>query len=214
MADGIAAGMFLAFLRSSVRCFCAALRRLACHLPEGRHCGPARAELASFCHFGLACSDRPSRLGARLRRLPMAARRLVAHSLSADRQRMRLQPQRPGGEQSDQSRRSLHHAASSPQRWTSRWWPRHKRHGELVADLAAERPALREAQVVRVRRLAAADQARLLGDESDMVAVADPPRLRQGERALVDRRWTGLPFRSAHLLRAGPRPRRVVDRFG
>ena len=41
-----------------------------------------------------------------------------------------------------------------------------QRHGELVADLAAERPALREAQVVGVGRLPAADQARLLGNDT------------------------------------------------
>jgi hypothetical protein len=34
--------------------------------------------------------------------------------------------------------------------------------GEFVADLAAERPALREAQMVSITRLPAADQARLL----------------------------------------------------
>ena len=39
-----------------------------------------------------------------------------------------------------------------------------QRDGELVADLAAKGAGLRKAEVVRVRRLAAADQARLLGD--------------------------------------------------
>ena len=62
-----------------------------------------------------------------------------------------------------------------------------QRHGEFVADLAAKRPALRKAQVMRIRRLAAANQTRLLGHESDMVAVANPARLGQGQGALVDR---------------------------
>ena len=50
----------------------------------------------------------------------------------------------------------------------------------------AERPALREAQVMRIRRLAAANQTRLVGHVSDMVAVANPARLREGEDAFVD----------------------------
>jgi hypothetical protein len=41
-----------------------------------------------------------------------------------------------------------------------------QRHGELIADLAPERPALREAQMVGIRRLAAANEASLRGDES------------------------------------------------
>ena len=53
-----------------------------------------------------------------------------------------------------------------------------QRHGELVADLAAERPMLRKPKVVGVRRLAAADQTRLLGDEPDMVLVTNAARLR------------------------------------
>ena len=52
-------------------------------------------------------------------------------------------------------------------------------HGEFVAHLAAKRLALRETQVVGVRRLPATDQARLLGNEPDVITIADPPRLRQ-----------------------------------
>ncbi len=52
-----------------------------------------------------------------------------------------------------------------------------QRHGELVADLAAERPALREAQVMGIAGLATANQARLLGHISDVIAVANPARL-------------------------------------
>jgi len=49
--------------------------------------------------------------------------------------------------------------------------------GELVADLAAECPALRESQVVGIAGLATTNQTRLLGHMSDMVAVANPARL-------------------------------------
>jgi hypothetical protein len=53
-----------------------------------------------------------------------------------------------------------------------------QRDGELIADLASERAALREAQMVRVRRLPAANEARLRGHISDVVAVANAARLR------------------------------------
>jgi hypothetical protein len=70
-----------------------------------------------------------------------------------------------------------HHVVSSPQRCTSRWCPRHTQwHREFVAHLTAERPALREAQVVGVRRPPAANQTSLLGDRFDVIAVAPCPR--------------------------------------
>ena len=53
-----------------------------------------------------------------------------------------------------------------------------KRDGELVADLATRGPALGELQVIGVRRPSAANQARMLGDRLDVLAVADPARLR------------------------------------
>jgi len=46
-------------------------------------------------------------------------------------------------------------------------------HGELIADLATERPGLGKAQMMRVRWAAAADQTRLLGHVSDMITIAD-----------------------------------------
>ena len=61
-----------------------------------------------------------------------------------------------------------------------------ERHGELVADLAAERPALRKAQVMGVGRFTAADQTRLLRHKAHMVAIADAPRLGMGENGLID----------------------------
>ena len=46
-----------------------------------------------------------------------------------------------------------------------------QRHGELVADLEAETAGLREPQMVRVAGLAAADEARLLGHEAQVLLV-------------------------------------------
>ena len=68
-------------------------------------------------------------------------------------------------------------------------------HREFVAHLAAECWALCEAHVVGVRWLPAANQARLLGNEPDVIAVADPPRLREGKHALVDSFGAPLPNR-------------------
>jgi hypothetical protein len=59
-------------------------------------------------------------------------------------------------------------------------------HREFITYLPGERWASREAHVVSVRWLLATDQARLLGNEPDVIAVADPPRLREGKRALID----------------------------
>ena len=69
-----------------------------------------------------------------------------------------------------------------------------ERHGELVADLAAERPALGKAQVMGVGRLAAADQTRLLRHKAHMVAIADAPRLGMRKNRFIDRLATGLSF--------------------
>jgi hypothetical protein len=66
-------------------------------------------------------------------------------------------------------------------------------HREFIAHLAAERWALREAQVVSVRWQAAADQTRLLGNEPDVIAVANPPRLGEGKHALVNSFGAPLP---------------------
>ncbi len=61
-----------------------------------------------------------------------------------------------------------------------------QRDGELVADLAAKCPRLRDAQVMGIAGLAAADQARLAGDKPQMVLIADAPRLGECEGAFVD----------------------------
>ena len=84
-----------------------------------------------------------------------------------------------------------------------------ERDHELVAGLAPERPRLREAQVVRIRGLAATDEARLLGHVSQVFTVAVATRDRDCEYALVDASsWTvngafaGL-LRSSNLLWRG-----------
>jgi hypothetical protein len=71
-----------------------------------------------------------------------------------------------------------------------------QRHREFIAHLAAQRRTLRKAQVVGVRWLPAADQARMFGNESDVIAVADPPRLREGKHTLVDSFGSALPNRA------------------
>ena len=63
------------------------------------------------------------------------------------------------------------------------------RNCELVADLLAERSALREAKMVSVRRLPAADQTRARRNKFDMIAVTNTAGLRQRQDALVDRPW-------------------------
>ena len=68
-----------------------------------------------------------------------------------------------------------------------------ERHGELIADLAAERPALREAQVMGVAGFAAADQTSLLRHEAHMVAIADASGLGMGKNRFVDGLAAGLP---------------------
>src|SRR5262249_26247325 len=57
---------------------------------------------------------------------------------------------------------------------------------ELVADLAAERTGLSKSEVVGIRRLAAAQQTRLLGDIAQVLTVAIATRGSDREDALVD----------------------------
>jgi hypothetical protein len=62
-----------------------------------------------------------------------------------------------------------------------------QRDGELIADLAAQRSLLRKAQMVRIRWLSRANQARLLSDVPNVVSIAKPTDLRQAQHVLVDR---------------------------
>ena len=69
-----------------------------------------------------------------------------------------------------------------------------ERHGELVADLAAERPALGKAQVMGVGRFTTTDQTSLLRHKAHMVAIADAPRLGMRENRFIDRLAAGFSF--------------------
>lgn len=53
-----------------------------------------------------------------------------------------------------------------------------ERNGKLIADFAAECPALRKAQMVSIRGASATNQAWLLRHISNVVTVTDPARLR------------------------------------
>lgn len=70
-----------------------------------------------------------------------------------------------------------------------------QRHGELIADLAAERPALGKAQVMGVAGFTSADQTSLLRHKAHMLTIADAPRLGMGENRFVDESGTGFSFR-------------------
>ena len=62
-----------------------------------------------------------------------------------------------------------------------------QRHGELIADLAPQRAALGKSQMVGIGGLSTTNQARMLGDRSDVIPVTNAARLRQRQHALVDR---------------------------
>src|SRR5437016_3373223 len=57
---------------------------------------------------------------------------------------------------------------------------------ELIADLAAERARLGKSEVVGIGWLAAADEARLLGDVTQVFPVAIAARRSHRQGALVD----------------------------
>ena len=59
--------------------------------------------------------------------------------------------------------------------------------GKLVADFAPKRSTLNEAQMMGIRRLSRANQARPAGNELDVIAVTNPARLREIEHGLVYR---------------------------
>jgi hypothetical protein len=61
-----------------------------------------------------------------------------------------------------------------------------QRDSELIADLATERPALREAEVMGIRRLSAANQARVPSDEFDVISITNPAWLKEEQRALIN----------------------------
>jgi hypothetical protein len=57
--------------------------------------------------------------------------------------------------------------------------------GELIADLTPQCAALGKAQVMGIARRTAAYQARLFGDEPDVLTIANAPRLGEGKDSFV-----------------------------
>ena len=90
-----------------------------------------------------------------------------------------------------------------------------QRHGELIADLAAERAALREAQMRAVCGRAPADQTRLFGHEPDVLLVHESGAARDGPAGSCRcrRQWLGrallAPARAMRTM-AGAQIRRAI----
>jgi hypothetical protein len=62
-----------------------------------------------------------------------------------------------------------------------------ERNSELIADLAANCPALHKLEMMGICRPSPADQARMLGDRSDVIPVTRPTGFGHGKHAFVDR---------------------------
>jgi hypothetical protein len=75
-----------------------------------------------------------------------------------------------------------------------------QRHGELIADLAAQCAVLRKAQMVGVCRPAPTNQARLFGHELDVLLVTKAAWLRMGQPALINAIGSGCPGGPQGLL--------------
>src|SRR5580704_6761178 len=122
------------------------------------------------------------------------------------RQRMRLQPQRAGGNG------RIDTGLLPPRGFIATAMDltvvaAAQRHGELIADLAAKCPALGKAQVMSIGRNAATDKARLLGHLSYVLPVPNSAGLRKGQGSLVD---PSGPGSIAHALGFGPRAGRIA----
>ena len=61
-----------------------------------------------------------------------------------------------------------------------------ERDSEFIAGLAAERPRLQVAEMMRIGLFAAADEARLLANIAKVLPIAIAPRCGNGEHALID----------------------------
>src|SRR6516162_5154500 len=83
---------------------------------------------------------------------------------------------------------------------------------ELIADLAAERTGLGKSEVVGVRGLAAAHEARLLGDIAKVFPVTIATRRSDREDALVDALCLtrGRGFGTGGFLQPSRRNRRRI----
>ena len=91
-----------------------------------------------------------------------------------------------------------------------------QRHGELIADLAAEGAVLREAQMIGICGPAPANQTRLFGHEFNVLLVTKAAWLGVGQPALVDfiTPFTTLPLPSAMAVLSDPTDRRSLDEDG
>ena len=86
-----------------------------------------------------------------------------------------------------------------------------QRDGELIADSAPERRALRKPQMMRVRRPPTAQQARLQCHEFEVVAIAVAPRFAQGEVSFLDHCRSGV-FRGGFRAVGYGKRHRPVER--
>ena len=77
-----------------------------------------------------------------------------------------------------------------------------ERDGEFIAGLAAERPRLQVAEMMRIGLFAAADETRLLGNIAKVLAVSIAPRCRNHEHALVDALVEVVVSLRTHLMDA------------
>jgi hypothetical protein len=84
-----------------------------------------------------------------------------------------------------------------------------ERDSEFIAGFAAERARLHKSDVMRIRRLAAAQQARLLHYKAKVVPVAIAARRRHPEHALIDADLTNI--RLANLLSTSATTFRTID---
>jgi hypothetical protein len=78
--------------------------------------------------------------------------------------------------------------------------------GELIAHLTAECTDLRNSEVVGIRWLSPANQARVVGDSLGVIPVANLPRLGQGQLAFIDPLWACKTGSSLVEATAPPRP--------
>src|SRR4029450_5071264 len=87
-----------------------------------------------------------------------------------------------------------------------------ERNGKFIACFAAERARLHKSDVMRIRGLAAAQQAGLLHQKAKVVSVAIAPRRRHSEHALIDAHLISAAFIDfANLVTTGAYTFRRID---
>ena len=83
-----------------------------------------------------------------------------------------------------------------------------QRNRKGIRHFAPQSTGLREFQVMRFRRLPAADQTGMCGDKNQVIFVAQPFHLRDGQEALVN----GLPLGRRLRLLSERRPGQDVGK--